>query len=109
MILRGTGRERELRRRARSVGFQLIRSRAWNRNAAAYGTYALMDPARGTLELADPATGYGLSLDEIEAFLNRFGSATARSARVETYEVTGGPSAKLAPPEADPVENLKIS
>ena len=81
-------RERELRRRARSVGFELIRSRAWNRNAADYCTYALMDPCRGTLEFADPDTGYGLSLDEIEAVLERFSSAKARPARVEIDEVT---------------------
>jgi len=44
-----------------------------------------MDPCRGTLELADPENGYGLTLDEIERFLESL--ERARLSHIASYGI----------------------
>jgi hypothetical protein len=81
--LRDKIREKHLRRLAREKGFELVRTRTLNRRLPHYGTYALIDAARGTLLLADPATRYGITLDEIEQFLGEVVEAGKRARAAE--------------------------
>lgn len=61
-------REQRLRRMAKRQGLVLRRSRTRVERAADYGTYGLSD---GSVVVAgDLNTGFGLSLDEVEAALN---------------------------------------
>lgn len=64
-------RENRLRRMADRRGYQLQRSRRRDPNAWDYGTYQLVDAYTRFPVAAnwDTRQGYGLSLDEIEAFM----------------------------------------
>ena len=67
-------REKRLRRLASERDLQLIRS--WlSGTGSGERTYALIDPVRKTLVLADPKSGFGMTLDEIERFLEGMGSS----------------------------------
>lgn len=77
--LRDKIREKHLRRLAREKGFALVRARTLNRRLPHYGTYALIDAARGTLLLAEPDTRYGITLEEIEQFLGEVAEAGKRA------------------------------
>jgi len=62
--------ENRLRRMARRQGLLLAKSRRRDTRAYDWGTYWLLDANSGTVACGDTSTGYGMSLDEIEAALN---------------------------------------
>jgi len=62
--------ENRLRRMARRQGLSLAKSRRRDTRAVDWGTYGLLDANSGTVACGDTSTGYGMSLDEIEAALN---------------------------------------
>jgi hypothetical protein len=66
-------RENRLRRMAERQGYQLVKSRRRDPRAWDYGTWGIIDPFTNAWVLHDFATGrgYGLDLDEIEAWLTR--------------------------------------
>lgn len=64
-------RENRLRRMAERQGLRLTRSRRRDTRALDYGTYGLVDVATGYLAAGSTSTGYGLSLDEVEAALTK--------------------------------------
>jgi len=66
-------RENRLRRMARRQRLALQKSRRRDPNAWDYETYQLVDPSTNGLVYADFTTrfGYGLSLDDVEAFLSQ--------------------------------------
>jgi hypothetical protein len=59
-------------------GLMLIRSRRGLRGSEPGPSYALVDRARCTLLLADPETGYGITLDEIERYLDELSMVRER-------------------------------
>jgi len=59
-------RETRLRRMAERQGLRLTKSRRRDERALDYGTYGLVDAWTNSLEVGDPNTGYGLSIDEVE-------------------------------------------
>lgn len=63
-------REKRLRARARESELQLVRALTFNRRAAHYGTYALIHSVRNILVVADPQSGFGMTLDDIETYLD---------------------------------------
>jgi len=65
-------RENRLRRMAERQGLKLEKSRQRDPRGYLYGTYQLVDPNYNTIVLSDRAygRGYGMSLDEIEEYLN---------------------------------------
>jgi len=69
-------REARLRRAARRDGLVLERCRARLADAPGFGTYALTKVVgagrtrRVMVVAGDPATGYGLSLSDVEAYLD---------------------------------------
>ena len=77
--MRDDFREKRLRRAARDAGLQLVRSFRW-RLVGSEHSYALIDPVRGTLVLADEKSGYGMTLDAIERYLREIeGLETAQT------------------------------
>ena len=62
-------RENRLRRMAKRQRLALVKSRRRDPRAWDYGTYGLIDPSRNTLVADAGQSGYGLDLDEIEAWL----------------------------------------
>lgn len=64
-------RENRLRRMAKRRRLVLVKSRRRDPQAWDYGTYGLIDPARGAWVAQDVAIGegYGLDLHAIEAWL----------------------------------------
>lgn len=52
-----------------AAGAELQLVRSWARWRADHGTYALVDSVRSTLVLADPESGFGIDLDEVESYL----------------------------------------
>ena len=64
-------RENRLRRKAERQGLILQKSRLRDPQAVGYGTYRLVDAATNSVEVWGSQSGYGLTLDEIEAALNR--------------------------------------
>lgn len=60
-------REARARRAARREGLALKKYRG--SHPYLIGTYMLVDPATNMIECGSPSTGYGMSLDEIEAVL----------------------------------------
>lgn len=66
-------REQRLRRAAARQGFRLERSRQRDPRGLAYDTYRLVAAHDGeSLVAGDPRSGgYGLTLDEVEAFLGQ--------------------------------------
>jgi hypothetical protein len=63
-------RENQLRRRAERQGYQLVKSRRRDPYAVDYGTYMLVDPATNAVVAYGLQSGFGLSLDAIEAELD---------------------------------------
>ncbi|MGB4779794.1 hypothetical protein [Microbacterium sp.] len=63
-------RENAVRRAAERQGLTLSRSRRRDPRSLGYGTYGLRDAETGTFVLADERTGYGFTLDQIEAYLD---------------------------------------
>jgi hypothetical protein len=65
-------RENRLRRAAQRQGLALAKSRRRDPRAYDFGTFMLVDPSPSANNLVAHglASGYGLSLDEIEAALN---------------------------------------
>lgn len=65
-------RENRLRRMADRRGWDLRKSRRRDSGALDFGTYQLVEPSRNALVLGDSdlAGGFGMSLDQIEDFLN---------------------------------------
>jgi hypothetical protein len=62
--------ENRLRRMAQRQGLLLAKSRRRDTRATDWGTYRLLDTKFGTVACGDISTGFGMSLDEIEAALN---------------------------------------
>jgi hypothetical protein len=62
-------REHHLRQMARQQGLALERSRKRNPQARGYGTYQLVDRETGTIVKLGDSSGFGLTADEIAAFL----------------------------------------
>ena len=62
-------RENRLRRVASRQHLELVKARQRDSRGAIYGTYGLTD-GRAWVYLSNREEGYGLSLDEVEAFLN---------------------------------------
>ncbi|CCH77137.1 conserved hypothetical protein [Nostocoides japonicum T1-X7] len=62
-------RENRLRRMADRQGLRLVKSRRRDPRALDYGTYMLTDPCTNTVVAWGLQSGYGLSLDEVEARL----------------------------------------
>ena len=62
-------RENRLRRMANRQGLALEKSRRRDKRAYDYGTYHLVDAATNTLTAYGHQSGYGLTLDEVEATL----------------------------------------
>ena len=63
--------EARLSRVAKRMGLELVRSGSLLSRSSTRRTYGLFDPIRGCWILADPDTGYGKSLVEIEQWLIR--------------------------------------
>jgi hypothetical protein len=61
--------ETRLRRAAHRQGLLLQKSRARDPRALTYGTYSLADASTRMQVAGDHHTGYGLSLDEVAAYL----------------------------------------
>lgn len=68
---RDRAREKRLARLARGCGLELIRSPWWLRGVNDF-PYALIDPARNTLMFGNETDSSGVSLDEIEEYLDAF-------------------------------------
>ncbi len=64
-------RENRLRRVAARQGCVLMKSRRRDRRALDYGTYVLADARTNALVASDPASGGGLSLDQVETYLSQ--------------------------------------
>ena len=64
-------REMRLRRAAARQRLRLERSRMRDPRGLAFGTYRLVDLDTSEVFISDQRTGYGLSLDEVEDFLDR--------------------------------------
>jgi hypothetical protein len=64
-------RENRLRRMAERQGLRLEKSRRRDPRAIDYGTYQLVDVYDNTLVAYGRQSGFGLSLDDIEAQLDR--------------------------------------
>ena len=64
-------RENKLRRMAHRQGLTLVKSRRRDTRALDYGTYALMDPRDNAVALSGHESGYGLTLDDVEARLTQ--------------------------------------
>jgi hypothetical protein len=71
-------REKRLGRIARHHELRLLRCRSRNPRAAGFGTYALAENVRNTLFLADPQSGYGMTLDEVEHCLDEMNALSER-------------------------------
>jgi hypothetical protein len=99
-------RETRLRRKAENRGLVLQKSRRRDPYAWDYGTYQLVDASTNLIVLADHAMGdgFGLSLDDIEAWLSpgrEPGSlatfkVTARVTPDPRWQVTGGQAGMLS-------------
>lgn len=89
---RDKARERRLRRLARDCELQLVRSWRLLPNRDVPTTYGLIDAVHGHLVFARPEDGLGMSLDEIEAFL--------QSVRPAHTGAAGEVTAKQAAPRA---------
>lgn len=63
-------RENRLRRMAERQGLRVEKSRRRDPRATDFGTYHLVDVETNTIVAYGLQSGYGLSLDEIEAALN---------------------------------------
>lgn len=70
-------RYRALRRRAAELGLVLEKSRSRQRQGkpppADYGTFQIVDPVTDTAIATGLSAGYGMSLDDVDAFLDEFG------------------------------------
>ena len=64
-------RENRLRRMAARQGLALRKSRRRDPRAVDYGTYWIIDPYRSVLVWGNTNTGYGLTLDDVEAWLTK--------------------------------------
>jgi hypothetical protein len=64
-------RENRARRAAKRQGLELVKNRLRDPRALDYGTYALLDAHTHTRVAGNERTGFGLSLDDIEAELDR--------------------------------------
>lgn len=62
-------RENRVRRMAERQGLALHKSGRRDPRALDYGTYGLYDANRNVLEVGNPSTGFGLSLEEVERAL----------------------------------------
>jgi hypothetical protein len=62
-------RENRLRRAAKRQGLELVKARQRDARGTVHGTYGLTDE-NDWIYLANRQEGYGLTLDQIEAFLN---------------------------------------
>lgn len=62
-------RENRLRRMAERQGLQLQKSRRRDPRAYDYGSYQLVDTATNVMAAGNHQTGYGLDLDQVEAWL----------------------------------------
>jgi hypothetical protein len=65
-------RENKARRAARRQGYELRKSRRRDPLAIDYGTYGLVDRSAGNsgVLVAGGETGYGMTLDDVEGWLN---------------------------------------
>jgi len=66
-------REKRVERAASAVGLRLVRSPARDPSDPSFETFAVIDPARNTLLLADEDSGYGVTLDDAEKFVGEIG------------------------------------
>ena len=64
-------RENRLRRAAERQGLHLERSRRRDPRALGYGTYRLTEARTGRVVASGSEGGYGLTLEEVEAYLMR--------------------------------------
>jgi hypothetical protein len=64
----GQRREQQLRQTAFQHGMRLVKSVRGDERARHFGTYGLYDK-RDVMVVGSPQTGYGLSLDDVEAAL----------------------------------------
>ena len=63
-------REDRLRRKARRQGYRLAKSRSRTSEHIDWQTYGIVDARSNVLVAGSQSTGFGLSLDEVEAFLS---------------------------------------
>ena len=94
-------RETRLRRQAARQGLRLQKSPRRDPSAHDFGTYQLVDDREGWVVLANHqmGQGYGVSLDDIEEWLNRrdFGEWLNRKAN-HMYKITALMTARPYPP-----------
>jgi hypothetical protein len=64
-------RENRARRAAKRQGLELVKNRLRDPRALDYGTYGLIDAFTHERVAGNERTGFGLSLDDIEAELDR--------------------------------------
>jgi hypothetical protein len=64
-------RENRVRRAAKRQGLELVKNRLRDPRALDYGTYGLIDAFTHERVAGNERTGFGLSLDDIEAELDR--------------------------------------
>lgn len=63
-------RERRLHREAKRRGLLLVKSRERDPRSSDYGTYGIVDRATKVVVASDGRTSFGLSLDEVERWLD---------------------------------------
>ena len=63
-------RENKVRRMAQRQGLAVKKSRRRDPRALNYGTYWIVDPFKNTVVAGDTNNGYGMGLDEVEAWLS---------------------------------------
>ena len=73
----GRLREKRLRTRAREFGLDLV-SASRDEGTTGGRSYVVIDRARYTLILGDPDSGFGISLDEAQRYLDQIGAARER-------------------------------
>lgn len=69
IVADGKVRENRLRRMAERQGLQVLKSRRRDPRASDYGTYMLVDPRSNAVVASGAQSGYGLTVDDLEAAL----------------------------------------
>ena len=64
-------RENRMRRRLERRGYRLMKSRRRDPDALEYGTYQVIEIRHNSLAFGDTNHGFGMSLEDVEDWLNR--------------------------------------